>query len=45
MFVGFWVMMALALEHRPVYSLKQDWVKIKLGMATFSVIPYMEKGR
>lgn len=35
MFDGFWVMMALALELRPVYSLKQDWMKIKVGHGNF----------
>lgn len=45
MFDDFWVMMALALELRLVYSLKLDWMKIKLGTVTFSVIPNMEKGK
>lgn len=44
MFDFFGVLMALALELRLVYSLKQNWMKIKLGTVTFFVIPNMEKG-
>lgn len=44
MFDFFGVVMALALELGLVYSLKQNWMKIKLGKLTFSVIPNMEKG-
>lgn len=34
----FWVGMALALDRRLVYSLKRDWMKIKLVTVTFAVL-------
>lgn len=44
MFDFFGVVMALALELRLVYSLKQNWMKINVDIVTFCVILNMEKG-